>query len=62
VSRAANGIRKLNIPEVDDAMDVPNEVCKANNPNWEAFDVKKKHDKGGAVKRKLNREVVKKMP
>lgn len=58
---AANGINNLVLPEIDDNMDVPQEVCKANNPNWENLDEELKHKKESNVKRKLNREIVKNM-
>lgn len=56
-----NGNAAFTMEEVDDQMDVPQIVCIANNPNFEAFDDEKKHKAESNVKRRLNGEIVRRM-
>lgn len=57
---ADNG-NTVSIPEFDGQADVPTLVCRANNPDWDTFDDKKKKSKESKVKHLLNTQAVAKM-
>ena len=57
---ADNGLT-VSIPNFDSQADVPTLVCKANNPDWDTFDDKKKKTKELRVKHLLNTQAVVKM-
>lgn len=57
---ADNG-HTVSIPDFDGQADVPTLVCKANNPDWDTFDNKKKKSKESKVKHLLNTQAVGKM-
>ena len=57
---ADNGLT-VSIPEFDGLADVPILICKANNPDWDTFDDKKKKTKESKVKHLLNTQAVAKM-
>ena len=57
---ADNGLT-VSIPDFDSRADVPTLVCKANNPDWDTFDDKKKKSKESKVKHLLNTQAVAKM-
>lgn len=57
---ADNGLT-VSIPNFDSQADVPTLVCKANNPDWDTFDDKKKKSKESKVKHLLNTQAVAKM-
>lgn len=51
----------VSIPNFDGHADVPTLVCRANNPDWDTFDDKKKKSKESKVKHLLNTQAVAKM-
>lgn len=55
-----NGLT-VSIPDFDSQADVPTLVCKANNPDWDTFDDKKKKTKESRVKHLLNTQAAAKM-
>ena len=57
---ADNGLT-VSIPDFDSQADVPTLVCKANNPDWDTLDDKKKKTKESKVKHLLNTQAVVKM-
>ena len=57
----ADNALTVSIPDFDDQADVPILVCKANNPDWDTFEEKKKKNKESKVKRFLNTQAVAKM-
>lgn len=57
---ADNG-HTVSIPDFDGQADVPTLVCKANNPDWDTFDNKKKKSKESKVKHLLNTQAAGKM-
>ena len=57
---ADNGLT-VSIPNFDSQADVATLVCKANNPDWDTFDDKKKKSKESKVKHLLNTQAVAKM-
>lgn len=57
---ADNGLT-VSIPDFDGLADVPTLVCRANNPDWDTFDDKKKKSKESKVKHLLNTQAVAKM-